>query len=153
MAGVMAENFRDIIGYKMEKEKIKKIIRNAKLNGNFKLKLIDFGLAYSYDNTIEINRIYLKYPKLFEETLKHEIEHLKDPSFINSVRIDIIGNLKDIFTPKKLKEIITFSLKHPKANFQSLIPVWYKQGKLHFGFDMIIFNLVLLLIIFIILKL
>lgn len=153
MAGVMAENFRDILGYKMKKEKIKKIIRNVKLNGNFKLKLMDFGLAYSYDNTIEINKIYLQYPKLFEETLKHEIEHLKDPSFINSVRIDIIENLKNIFTPEKLKEIFIFSLKHPKANFQSLIPVWYKKGKLHFGFEMIIFNVILALIIFIILKL
>ena len=163
MSSAIRKNFRNIqeLANYVIKEWLRKpnketIIKNARLKGinrTFDVKLIDFGFGYQYDNVIEINRSYLQYPDLLKDILKHEIEHLKDPSFLNSVRIDIIENLKDIVTPSKLKDIILFSLKHPKASFQSLMPVWYKKGNLHFGFDLIIFNLVLILIIFIILKL
>lgn len=90
----------------------------VRMKMNYNIRLIDFGIAYAYDHTIEINRELLNHKKLMNLVLEHEKEHLEKPSFWQTILID----LKDGFDFKKQKLLskLPFRMK-----LQSSIPIWY----------------------------
>ena len=81
-----------------------------------KIKSTNFGLAYQYDDVIEINPILKQYPKLYKETLKHEKEHLKSKG-----KVDFWIDLKNTGSSWQWMK---FMFEHPKPFFQSMLPVW-----------------------------
>ena len=87
---------------------------------NYNLKLTDWGIGYAYGNTIELNRKLLNYPELYEMVLSHEIEHLKHPSFFDTVKIEI----KDTFNFKKMKLMRQYLKNENTMKLQSWLPIW-----------------------------
>ena len=88
-------------------------------------KIIDFGIAYSYSNTIEINRKLLQHPKLLSMILQHEIEHIQNPSFFDTLRIDFM----DIFNFKKQR--LMSKVLDRKMLLQSNMPIWLQNGQVN----------------------
>jgi|ETNmetMinimDraft_2_1059921.scaffolds.fasta_scaffold184159_2 hypothetical protein len=104
----------------------------------YKIKIVDWGIAYAYgdlnDGTIEINRVLKKHPKLLKMVLKHELQHLRHPSFLDTVKID----LKDAFDFKKQRLLSSSLRKHPLMKLQASMPVWHDKT----GWNMNLFLLV-----------
>ena len=71
------------------------------------LKLIDKGIAYSYGNTIEINRELLKHKEVLKDVIDHEVKHINTKGFFKNVLVDV----KDIFDFKKQKRLNVLSNK------------------------------------------
>ena len=93
------------------------------------LRLTDWGIAYAYGNIIEINRKLLKYPKLYNQVLQHEKEHLKKPSFKDTLKIDF----KDLLDFKKQKYMSKILKKEPLMYLQSGMPIWIQDKKICFN--------------------
>ena len=91
------------------------------------IKLTNFGIAYAYDNTIELNKALLSYPNYLNQVLKHELEHIKHPN----TKMDFMVDFKNTFNFHNLKEQLKFTFSHPKLVLQSLAPVWYHKGELN----------------------
>jgi len=81
----------------------------------------DWGIAYRYGNTIEINPILKKYPKIYEKVLEHEIGHTsnKPIDFMHDLKNKSIGFL----------DSMKLLIKHPKMAIQSMMPIWYHKGE------------------------
>ena len=115
-------------------------IKIRQLKKNIEVKLMDFGIAYAYDSIIGINRKLLQNPKLLNQVLEHEIEHLERPSFFDTVKIE----LKDGFNLKKQRLLSTFLRKHPMMGFQSSLPVWYCKGEFSYNSFLLVFYALLI---------
>lgn len=85
-----------------------------------KIKSTNFGIAYRYGNTIELNPILNKYPKYKKEVLKHEMEHKPN------TKMDFWHDFKAMFNSSK--EGTKFFLENPIPCLQSLAPVWFDNG-------------------------
>lgn len=98
------------------------------------IRYIDYGFAYSFGNTIELNRKLKKTPKLMAMLIQHEIEHIKAKSLLQ----DIIIDLKDILDFKKHRLLREFVKKHDKnAGLQSIKPFWFVNGSLNYNLPLI----------------
>lgn len=84
-----------------------------------KIKYIDFGLAYTDGNTIEINKVIKKYPIIYKKIIEHELGHKED------TEVDFMHDLKNVVKQLFDIEWYKFMLKEPKAYFQTMCPIWY----------------------------
>lgn len=89
----------------------------------------NWGIAYAYSNVIEINRKLLKYPKLYNQILQHEKDHLKRPSFRETLRIEF----KDLLNFKKQKLLSKILRKHPMMGLQAAMPIWIQNKQICFN--------------------
>lgn len=74
-------NIDQLTNYILNNKTSIKKVKLRQLNETIDIKLVDFGIAYAYNNIIEINRKLLLYPTLLKSVLKHEIDHIRKPSF------------------------------------------------------------------------
>lgn len=106
-----------------------------------KMKIIhaNFGIAYvREDNVIEMNRVLLKYPRLYKLILKHEKEHIKNPSFFDTLRIDFL----DMFDFEKSQLISKLPLK---MRTQANMPIWVDRGQTCINpFLMVFYSLIII---------
>jgi len=93
------------------------------------IKFINFGIAYQYDNTIEINRVLLNYPKQFKRVLQHELEHLKrsEKGALSHWKLDFLDGIK------YSKEDFLLAVRHPIFSLQSMLPCWFQKGEFHYN--------------------
>tara|TARA_Y100000310_G_C20193012_1_gene583360 strand:+ start:139 stop:474 length:336 start_codon:yes stop_codon:yes gene_type:complete len=102
------------------------------------IQYTNWGIAYAYDNVIEINKKLKMYPKLKKMILEHEREHIKNPSFLSTLWIDF----KDMFDFEKhflMKKHLSW-----KIRLQSLAPVWYHKGNLNYNmFSIVLYSLII----------
>lgn len=102
-----------------------------KLNDNTRIKWVDYGIAnvLNYNNhgcsnkVIEINKNLIDYPRVFRETLKHELNHSSAKFSLHDLSNDI-QSLINIYP--NLFEKFRFTLEHPRSLAQ-LSPVWYRK--------------------------
>ena len=99
-----------------------------------------WGLANNFGSYIEMNRNFLKYPKLHAQVLDHELRHNKDK---NNFWID----LKDAFTTFLPFKIFGFSFLHPQA-IRDLSPVVKSNGVYYVDKPLLFTELFILTIIF-----
>ena len=92
-----------------------------------KTKIIttDWGVAYTYNNIIELNRELSKYPELKKRILKHEKEHIKNPDFLSTLWIEI-KDMLDFKTNYLVRKHLNW-----KIRMQSLFPIWYHKGQIN----------------------
>lgn len=102
------------------------------------IKYIDFGIAYAYNKTIEMNKILLRHSKLYKMILQHEIEHIKNPSFFDTLRIDF----RDMFNFEKQALINELPFK---IRLQAILPIWIYKGQICTNPFLIVFYLLLIL--------
>ncbi len=100
-----------------------------------------FGLAYRYGDTIEINEIFKENPKLLKHVMEHEMNHS------SGTGIDFMHDLKDSIKYTFNKDWFLFFLKHPKAYFQSAMPVWYDH-ELNVNWFLVVFYLASFAVLF-----
>ncbi len=124
--------------------------KNNKSNKKHIITLIDHGIGYCTNNVIEINRILLEYPDLFEEILEHELEHFKGSSLMNDIKTDFLPN-KYSFNFKRNLQWFFFHLKHPIFSLQTLRPVWHNKGALNYN-GSVILSYLFFILIFLIMK-
>ena len=102
------------------------------------IKYINRGIAFQYGNIIEINRNLLKYPDLYNEVLKHELQHYNNK---NSLINDIFLEIKDLFNFKKQKQLKEVTEKYEKFGWQSTLPVWFEGKNVFYNLPLIIIYL------------
>lgn len=112
---------------------------------SMEIKLIDFGIAYSYDQTIEINKKLLQHPELLSMILQHEVEHIQNPSFFDTLRIDFV----DIFHFKKHR--LMSKVLDKKMLLQSNLPIWFQNGQININPFLAVFYPTIILLGFVIL--
>ncbi len=101
------------------------------------LKEINYGVAFYCDGNIEVNKNLNKYPKLYKDVIKHEMQHLKSKSDMQDLWIDF----KDLFKIKKRFMLIGFCLLHPKALIADS-PIYLDKDGIKYN----LFNIVLMVI-------
>jgi len=124
--------------------KINELEANIKERG-IKITTTEHGLAHTDGHTfIAINPILRQYSELYADTLKHELEHLKDPSFIGTLRID----LKALFDIKSQVYANKILWKHQKMLTQSMSPlIFHKGGKIGYSAFLVVFYVALILLV------
>ena len=104
----------------------------------------DWGIAYQYDDIIEINPILYKYPELLAMMTKHEFNHqtgsILDPWY----------DLKELF--RFDSEYIKFCFRHPILSMQQMMPIWYHNNGWNINYFLCILYCIILVIIVIVLK-
>ena len=98
------------------------------------IKVINYGVAFYCDGSIEVNKNLKKYPGLYDEVIKHELKHSKSKSHIQDLWIDF----KDFFKIKKRFMLIGFCLKYPKDLIADS-PFYFDNGNLSYN----LFNIIL----------
>ncbi len=108
-------------------------------NHNIKMQVkeINYGVAFYSDRGIEVNKNLKKYPWLYDEVIKHEIEHSESKSDLYDLWIDF----KDMFYIKKRFMIIGFSIRHPRALIADS-PFYFDNGEIKYN----LFNIILMLV-------
>ena len=101
----------------------------------------DWGVAYAYDQTIEMNKGLKKYPKLYKLILRHEMEHIKNPSFFDTLKIDFM----DMFDFEKQSQLNKLPIK---MRLQSICPIWFYKGQICTNmFYIVLYSLILIIIV------
>jgi len=106
------------------------------------VRFTNFGIACCYGNTIELNPILFKYPKMFEDTLRHELEHVNNKSLFADLMTDF-KSLSEGWTLEELK----FSMNYLKIYFQQILPLGYNQGFFYNVFGIIMWSVTTILLI------
>jgi len=107
----------------------------------YKIKWVDWGIGYSYDNIIELNSKLKEHPKLLKLVLKHEIEHFKHPSFWDTMKIEV----KDMFNFEKQRLLSQYLRKHPIMKLQASMPIWFDKSGFNFNLFLLIFYAITIL--------
>lgn len=106
-----------------------------------KIKYIDWGIAYASGNVVEVNPLLKKHPRLYKLILRHEMEHIQNPSFFDTLRIDFT----DMFDFKKQALISKLPLK---MRLQANMPIWYHKGQLNGNlFLLVLYSLLIIIIV------
>lgn len=86
-----------------------------------KIKYVNHSIGNNFGSFIELNKNLLKYPKLHDSVLKHELKHTNKKFSKEDLLLDLgecgFNNFK----------MLQFMLKHPKS-FWQLIPIYHKKG-------------------------
>lgn len=96
------------------------------------IKTTDWGIAYSYEDTIEFNKKLLENPKLLTKVLQHEKKHIES----GNNNIDLKVDLDDVLKPSK--EMTMFCIKHPYIALQSLMPFWYHKKTFNINYILVV---------------
>ena len=99
----------------------------------------NFGIAYRYGKTIEINPVLKKYPKLYEKVLNHEIGHTQHKKM--DFWHDFTSN--SFLSWQGLK----FMARHPIISLQLMMPVWFHNGELNWNTYLLVYYPILFLAI------
>lgn len=106
-----------------------------------KIEYVDYGLANNFGDTIELNKNLIRYPKLHESLLQHELSHTDKAFTLHDLKIDFISdNVNSL-------RIILFMIRYPKSLTQ-LFPFYYSKKK-GFVYDINLSLLYLLMFIII----
>jgi len=108
-----------------------------KVQGLMKVIETDWGVAYTYDDIIEINPVLYKYPGLLAKIIEHEYHHNRNKT------ADIRHDLKELL--KFDIDYIRFCFRHPIISLQSLAPVWYHNKEWNINiFLCILYSIILI---------
>lgn len=103
------------------------------------IRLVDHGLANSFDDRIEINKEFKKDPELYDYLLKHELSHTNEIFSLKDLRNELRFN-------KNILKLLFFVLKRPKLWYE-LLPFYKKNGVWIYDFNMMFMYLVLFILI------
>lgn len=110
---------------------------------NILIKEIDYGIAFTVTDGdkrwIEVNKHLKNYPRLYKNTLSHELKHIRS----KNKHIDFGLDLKDAFSFKNTLDIFNFTLHHPKALLASS-PIFYENRKWSVNWFMVVENLIII---------
>ncbi len=103
----------------MKNEKLKRYQEENQIS----VKYINYGIACRIGNRIYINQKLMKYPKLYEKILQHELDHSSGYDR-NDVLMDLHN--KHLFDIKD--QYYSFILKHP-SSWIEFLPGWFYEGR------------------------
>ena len=92
---------------------------------NAKIVYVNHGVANRFsDGTVELNRALLRYPKLKNQIIAHELTHTEREGF------NVKDLMHDISITEQISqwEVLKFILKNPSA-FSQLLPLTYTQQR------------------------
>lgn len=92
---------------------------------------VDFGIANTYSDRIEINKHLIEFPVLREKIIKHELEHSRESKFLKQREIDFKTEIK-------FMDLFPFIKKYPKYFFQQYSPIIYRNKTLYLEWSLII---------------
>ena len=92
---------------------------------------VDFGIANTYSDRIEINKHLIEFPTLREKIIKHELEHSRESKFWKHRKIDAL-------TEVKFRDLFPFIKKYPKYFFQQYFPFTYRNKTLYIEWSLLI---------------
>lgn len=96
------------------------------------IKHVSTGIANRYDDVIEINEELQKYPRLYQQILRHELKHTDKKGFTKK---DLMVDLTEDNIDQK--ELIKFMIKNPKSLTQ-ILPVYIKEKTLFYDLNMLL---------------
>ena len=103
-------------------------------------KFINHGIAYTYGNVIELNKNLLKYPKLMNEIIEHEKEHIKNN---DNLFKDIITEIKDLCNFPKQRKLNKFIQECGETiGWESIRPIWIEKRGLVYNLPLICIYLI-----------
>lgn len=93
---------------------------------------VDWGIANSYDNRIELNRHLQFYPQLHKQILEHELEHTNKEGFSKEDFALDLG-------PSKINywTLFKFMCKYPKT-FTQFLPLKKDKDTIYYDINMCI---------------
>jgi hypothetical protein len=91
---------------------------------------VDWGVANTYSDKIEINERLREFPELREKIINHELEHSKSKGFWKQRKVDALTELR-------FRDLFPFYRKYPKNFFQQHSPVIYRNNTLYFEWTLI----------------
>ena len=98
-----------------------------KSKSTLQVKQINHGIAFYIidgdDSRIEVNKNLFDSPKLLEEVLKHEMDHVKATTWWQQYWIDF----KDSFNFPKQFRLALWQMKHPES-FTNMLPILLKRN-------------------------
>lgn len=111
-----------------------------------KIEYIPHSVAYTIEQNghkhIQMNKALLKYPKLYEQVLQHELGHLERDSMLSNILYDLL-DLRNAFNIDMLK----FCLKE-KSTWRSMIPFYMHDGEIVYNISLISQYIIMIVIIF-----
>ena len=96
------------------------------------IRYVNYGIANNFGEYIEINKNLIKYPKLYDSVLKHELSHTNIKGFTKKDFILDMTQEVDNF------ELLKFIVRYPKALLQFL-PIYKKNKVWIYDLNMIYF--------------
>ena len=85
-----------------------------------KIVLVNYGLANSFKDRIEINKELKNYPDLYNYVLDHELKHNDKAFSMSDIKHEFSLN-------KNILKLFIFILRRPKIWYE-LLPVYKKQN-------------------------
>lgn len=93
---------------------------------------VNWGIANSYDDRIELNKALLAYPELHKQILEHELSHTDEKGFTKKDFALDLG-------PQKINyiKLFKFMCVNPKT-FTQFLPIRFSKDTLYYDINMCI---------------
>jgi len=102
---------------------------------------VNSGIANRFSTFIEINRNLPKYPRLYNQVLKHELSHTDSFFSLEDLKVDLSNQELSSW------EMSKFIAKHPAA-LKQLLPIYFsKKNGVVYDLNLIIMYIILLVFI------
>lgn len=104
-----------------------------------KIVLVNYGLANSFKDRIEINKELKNYPALYNYVLDHELKHNDKAFSMSDIKHEFSIN-------KNVIKLFFFVLRRPKIWYE-LLPVYKKQNRIIHDLNMITLYIIIIILI------